>query len=1021
MPLASNISLDRYKIRSQIGAGGMGDVYVADDSLLERKVALKVLRPELAVDPECLARFKREVRAASALNHPNIVTVFDVGQQNGSHYVVTELIEGATLRDWVDSERPSLADLADAIRQAAIALDEAHRAGIIHRDVKPENLMRRDDGLVKVLDFGISKMMKAAEGTGVPDRPSITAAGTVIGTVRYMSPEQALGEELDGRTDVWSLGVVLYELASGRPPFEKESTTATLLDIVSSEPVPLSDLLTDAPKPLCNVVERALRKDRESRFQTAADMAYALESSLPILGSGGVNTASVTLLSETAAVAAITPSRQSRKSDSHGKRTVIKIVSAETHNLPTPPTNLRPQRFKLIGRKRELSEIVSAIRRSEERLLTLTGPGGTGKTRLAIETGRKLLNPADFPDGVFFVDLSLISDPELIARPIARALGVLEGPGVSLGEAVQRQIMAKRLLLVLDNFEHVLDGSIFVSELLTAAPGLKILATSRAPLRLSQETEYTVKPLELPGPTTLPRPEQLVRIPAVALFVERAQQAKRSFTLSEKNAAAVAEICRRLEGLPLALELAAARIKLLTPDAMLDRLDDRLKLLTGGARDLPGRQQTMRGAIEWSYDLLTDEERTVLQRLAVFVSGCTLEAADIVCGTGDESVLDMIGSLIEKSLISQREQEDGKGRFTMLEMVREYALEQLEAIGEAKAVRLRFARYFKQLAANADKEIRRGHQIAWVRRLNREHENIKAALAILLDEEPGEGAAFVGSVQSFWSAQAFSYSERRAWLDKALEARDLSPGLRARLLNGLTRCEVHVGRSEEAVTFGRQAVSVARTTGDRDVIGIALAGLGNALSVAGDLSAAREAFEEYAELARETGSQHSLSVALGSIGEVARMTGDLRAASKYYKQALDAAGDNRSVPCGIILANLGGVSLEQGNDAAAQGYYRKSLEIVSGFENKLWTGIAIDGLAALALKEGDTGKAAMLAGAAEALNEASGSPLDKWEQSLRERYVAKLRSSLDTEMLERQWMRGRMMTLNEATRVALAN
>jgi predicted ATPase len=583
---------------------------------------------------------------------------------------------------------------------------------------------------------------------------------------------------------------------------------------------------------------------------------------------------------------------------------------------------------------------------------------------------------------------------------------------------VLRQVVNKRLLLVLDNFEHVLEGSTFISELLAAAPGLKVLATSRAPLHLSCEIEYAVEPLELPASTNL-SPGSLLRNPAVALFVERAQKAKPSFVLTAKNAHAVAEICRSLEGLPLALELAAARIKLLTPHSMLGRLEHRLTLLTGGARDLPRRQQTMRGAVEWSYDLLNDDERSVLRRLSVFVSGCTLEAANIVCGEGNKDVLDEIGSLIEKSLISQREQEDGKGRFTMLEMVREYALEQLEASGEAEAIRLRFARYFKRLAEKADADIRSGHQVAWVRRLHREHENVKAALAILLREKPQEGAAFVGSVQSFWSAQAFSYSERRAWLDKALEARELTPTLSARLLNGLARCEVHVGRSESAVMFGRQAVSTARASGDRDVLGIALAGLGNALSVAGDLGTAREAFEEYAEIARERGSAHSLSVALGSIGEVARMTGDLRAANDYYEQALVAVGYARSVPSGVILANLGGVALEQEIYVSAAKYYRQSLEIVSEFENKLWTGIAIDGLAAVALDEGNAEKAATLAGAAEALHETSGTPLDKWERSLRERYLSKLRSKLDARTLERLGARGRAMTLSEATRAAL--
>ncbi|HEX8747001.1 MAG TPA: protein kinase [Pyrinomonadaceae bacterium] len=1022
MNLLPDTRLGRYEIRSQIGAGGMGDVYLASDSLLGRYVAIKIFPPQLAREAERLARFVREAKAASALNHPNILTVFDVGRQAGMYFIVTELVEGLTLRDWVSNDRPSLAELSDAVRQAALALSAAHRAGIVHRDIKPENLMRRNDGLVKVLDFGIAKVIAGARGADAPlDDISVTTTGALVGTVRYMSPEQALGEAVDVRTDIWSLGVVLYELASGRPPFDKESLTATLIDIASREPVPLSVLVPHAPEALGRIVERAMRKAREERFQTAAEMAEALREAAGALEQAGQAGATAVSPAGHENRTLIHPSVVASQFGSTAKLTTVQGAGTDMEARPSaPPTNLLQRASKLIGRRRELSEVTAALRAPGERLLTLIGPGGTGKTRLALEAGRKLLGSGDFSDGVFVVDLSPLSDAELIAWPIAQALGVMEPPGGSLAGALARELSDKRLLLVLDNFEHLLEGATLVSELLASSPGLKVLATSRAPLRLSQEREYPVEPLEVPPPTSLPPLEDLARVPAVALFVERARAAKPTFMLTSENARAVAEVCRRLDGLPLALELAAARVKLLTPRAMLDRLDQRLKLLTGGARDLPGRQQTMRGALAWSYDLLDENERSVLRRLAVFISGCTLEAAEKVCGAGGEDVLEALGSLVEKSLVRQREQEDGEARFTMLEVVREYALERLEASGEAEAVRLEFARYFKRMAEESDLDIRSGNQVASVRRLSREHENVKAALAILLTAEPQEGAAFVGSVQSYWSAQGYSDAERRVWLVKALDAGELPPMLRARLLNGLTRCEVHLGRSEAAVMWGREAVKAARASGNPDVLGIALGGFGHALSVAGDLSAAREAFGESVEIARALGSSHSLSVALGSLGEVARIAGDLQAASAYYEQALDAAGRHvRSNPNGIILANLGGVSLEQGDYAAASGYYRESLAVVAELENRMWAAVAVDGLAAVALEAGDAEKAAMLAGAAEALCEAAGSHLEEWEQSLRDRYVAKLRSALDDRTLERRWARGRAMTLREASEAAL--
>ena len=1017
MALDANTKLGRYAIRSKIGAGGMGDVYAATDTLLGRDVAIKVFPAEFGREAERLARFVREAKAASALNHPGILTVFDVGKKSGLYFIVTELVKGVTLREWVEAERPSLAMLADAVRQAALALDAAHKAGIVHRDIKPENLMRRNDGLMKVLDFGIAKMIGTPDGSVTPsDEIPLTAAGVLVGTARYMSPEQASGEQVDGRTDIWSLGVVLYEMASGQPPFGKANLMATVVEIVTEEAVPLATLLPEAPAELSRIVERSLRKDPTERFQSAGEMAEALHEVIGKLRGAGA--AADRLENGSAAVTILQPIGHLSQLGHGGRQTLEGGVREQLWMRPNTATiNLGRRRTRLIGRKREIADIISILRSPQaERLVTLTGPGGTGKTRLAVEAAYELQLGTEFPDGVFLVDLSPLSEPEMIPGAIARVLGLPKAADGSINDLLRRETAEKRLLLLLDNFEHLLDGAPMISELLTASQGLKVLATSRAPLRLSEEREYPVEPLELPASLTLPPLDELAEIPAVALFVERAKQAKSTFELTSDNARAVSEVCRRLEGLPLALELAAARVKLLSPAAMLDRLDQRLKLLTGGPRDLPDRLQTMRGTVAWSYDLLEERERSVLRRLAVFAGGCTLEAAEAVCGMNGEDVLDPLGALVENSLVKQREQDDGEARFTMLEVVREYANELLEESGEADAVRLAFANFFKGMVATADTDIRSGKQVAAVRRLSRERQNVESAVNILLNAEPGEGAVLVGSMQSFMAAQGYSDVERRAWLRKALVARDLPPSLKARLLNGLTRSEIHLGDVGAAIEHGREAVEAAREADNLDMLGITLSGYGHALAVSGDLISAKKMFHESVEVARARGSAHSLTVALGSLGETARIEGDLEAASDYYKKALDA-GDRRarSNPIGIILANLGGVSLERHDYAAAAEYYRESLEIFVELENLLWGSTSIDGLAAIELYVGDPEKAAMLAGAAQALSET----LEEWEQSLRERYVADLREKLDAETFQREWTRGQAMTLREAAAAAL--
>jgi predicted ATPase/serine/threonine protein kinase len=1003
--LVSGSQLGRYIVRRHLGAGGMGDVYLAFDPVLGRHVAIKVLPESLAEDAARLARFVREARAASALNHPGILTVHDFGRDGATHYLVAEYVDGRTLRAWTANERPTLGAVLDVVAQAATALAAAHAAGLVHRDVKPENLMVREDGLVKVLDFGIAKLTPPANS--LPDSGASTELGgqtqpgLILGTVRYMSPEQASGDALDARTDVWSLGVVLYELVAGRPPFEGPTPIATLGLIMGREPEALEAAAPGTPEAVCRIVAKALRKAKDGRFETAAEMGAALERVAREIGPGVASAAQTD-------VATMIRTASAQTAAWHGEESSNRGVA--------PPTNLPPRVSALIARERELGEVTALVRGGEVGLVTLTGAGGTGKTRLAVEAARLLLD--DFADGAFVVDLSTLSDPARIAAHIAEVFRLKESADRSLTEELERHLSNKRLLLVLDNFEHLLSGAGFVSRLLGAAPGISVLATSRERLRLSREREYALEPLEVPELTEFGRPEELARATAVGLFVERAREAKASFALTDENARAVVEICRRVDGLPLAIELAAARMRLLSPAALLERLERRLKLLTGGARDLPSRQQTMRGAVEWSYELLGEEERAVLRRMAVFVGGATLEAAEAVCGTAEIDVLEAVGSLVDKSLLRQRELEGGAVRFLMLEVVREYALEQLEASGEREEARLAHARYFLWLAEEIEPELVGARTRTWLERLEREAENIRAALPLLLKAEPKAGARLTAALYRFWFNRSL-YSEGRGWLTRALTAGVADPEVRTNLLYRLSNFERLQGDLGAADRHAREAVEEGRSLGSPRLLARALNALGITFLYGGELGLAREAFGEGLAISRDLGNGALTTQFFNQLGEVARQEEDNRAARGYYEQALEASRHVRTHSTATALLNLGGVSFQEGDLAAARAFYREGLTVASELGAAFVSAMALDGLAAVAVAEGVRERAAWLAGAAEAVYEAIAAQPDPFEQALRDRYVAKLREAQDWGALEREWARGRAMTLEAAAAAAL--
>jgi len=924
--------IEQYHILQVLGEGAMGVVYRGRHELLGRDVAIKCLAQRHANNPARRERLGREAKFLAGLDHPNIARLWHVIDAGDAFYLVLEYVPGRTLYEELAIGRMRLRDAIAVASQIALALDDAHRTGIIHRDLKPANIKIRPDRCVKVLDFGLAKLVGEAAGQQALAEQTRgfdeTRTGAIVGTPGYMAPEQVRGERVDKRADIFAFGCVLFELLSGARTFAASSSHDTMAATLRDEPK-WSTLPPATPALVRSLLERCLARDRERRLRDIGDALLDLES-------------------------------------------VLDAIDPSTATRPVPQRskgNLSSDLTLFIGRRQELDEAEGLLTHS--RLLTLTGAGGCGKTRLARRLGVEV--EAGFADGIWLIELAALADARSVAGAAAAAMGLADAGGEPIA-AIVDHLRDRATLLILDNCEHVLQGvRDFVVAVLSRCRSVKIVATSRESLGLPGEQRFRVPSLRVPHPDRSPGAASIEAFESVQLFLERVRLSRPDFEITDRNAEHVARICHRLDGIPLAIELAAARLRSMTIDQIAQRLTQSLRLLKGGSHSGLARHETMSGTIDWSYQHLSETERLVFRRLSVFRGGCSLEAAEAVCAAADDvdgaDVIDHLTALVDKSLIWFEATSGGEGRYRIWEPLRQFGEERLSEAVEVDRTQRAHLSFFMRFAQRAEPNLSEGgHQAEWMNRVALDHDNLRAAMTFGFDEsETTESAGWIAcGLHRFWFARGH-LSEGTAWLIRGLDAAE-ERHLTGRLLGAHAMLAHAQGDFDAARDHYEKCIEIWRDLGEDSRRAAMTQNLGIVLLSLGDRDASRAQLAGAAEIYRKMGDRRRVTMVNLNRAALLLDAGEIDEAHLLLAECLpEFEKEDDLVRLAAAHENLSEIALARSDPEHAERHARRAVEARSRLDDRKGIATALTLLARVLLNRSRPDDAATLLGAADGL------------------------------------------------------